>query len=290
MFARTRTPPSQYAGHRVLFHAVRTAQLVSSLVVGSIMSFFIWHLTHDHWHTPWTFIVVRSLALLFFFPLLSAFSPTRLRSHRKPALTPQITAHSSIAPNRSHPPAHHHPPLLHGPELAPEPRSQHPPLRPLGHGLRHAIVVNVGHPDPLLRYAELERQHGDHGVQDLQGAIHLFSTGAVSFLFLFRFPPSSPPPISTYISTSTSTSISTPFLLVLNPPQPLHPHRPKPRPLHPPPNQPPRRPPPPRRPRPQAQTRHPRSLHRHGPPRFRRLGQRRGRRRKRRSRQAERRV
>jgi hypothetical protein len=22
------------------------------------MSFFIWHLTHDHWKTPWTFILV----------------------------------------------------------------------------------------------------------------------------------------------------------------------------------------------------------------------------------------
>jgi hypothetical protein len=22
------------------------------------MSFFMWHLTHDHWQTPWTFILV----------------------------------------------------------------------------------------------------------------------------------------------------------------------------------------------------------------------------------------
>lgn len=49
-----RTAPSQYP--RIPFHVIRVFQLIASLVVGAIMCYFIWHLTHDHWATPWTFI------------------------------------------------------------------------------------------------------------------------------------------------------------------------------------------------------------------------------------------
>ncbi|KAF2396960.1 hypothetical protein EJ06DRAFT_499539 [Trichodelitschia bisporula] len=59
---KTKVAPSSYP--RLPFHALRTAQLLSALVVGGIMSFFIWHLTHDHWPTPWTFIVLMSVSLL----------------------------------------------------------------------------------------------------------------------------------------------------------------------------------------------------------------------------------
>jgi len=55
---RTRTAPSGYQDIRLTFHSLRTAQLLSSLVVGAIMSFFIYHLTHGSWPMPWTFIVV----------------------------------------------------------------------------------------------------------------------------------------------------------------------------------------------------------------------------------------
>lgn len=50
--------PSHYP--RFLFHGIRTVQLISSVIVGGIMSYFMYHLTHDHWTTPWTFIFVRS--------------------------------------------------------------------------------------------------------------------------------------------------------------------------------------------------------------------------------------
>lgn len=53
---RAKTAPSHYP--RVPFHLLRFCQLLASLIVGGIMSFFMWHLTHDHWQTPWTFILV----------------------------------------------------------------------------------------------------------------------------------------------------------------------------------------------------------------------------------------
>ncbi|CAK3984418.1 hypothetical protein BAUCODRAFT_63557 [Lecanosticta acicola] len=57
-----KTAPSQYYP-RALFHVVRCFQLISSLIVGGIMSFFIWHLTHDDWATPWTFIWLTAASL-----------------------------------------------------------------------------------------------------------------------------------------------------------------------------------------------------------------------------------
>lgn len=53
---RAKTAPSQYP--RIPFHALRCVQLISSIVVGAIMSFFMYHLSHDHWNTPWTFVLV----------------------------------------------------------------------------------------------------------------------------------------------------------------------------------------------------------------------------------------
>lgn len=53
---RAKTAPSNYP--RVPFHLLRFVQLLASLIVGGIMSFFMYHLTHDKWQTPWTFILV----------------------------------------------------------------------------------------------------------------------------------------------------------------------------------------------------------------------------------------
>ena len=58
---RAKTAPSHYP--RIPFHGIRCAQLISSLIVGAIMSFFIWHLVHDKWSTPWTFIWVMRRVL-----------------------------------------------------------------------------------------------------------------------------------------------------------------------------------------------------------------------------------
>ncbi|RMY98152.1 hypothetical protein D0860_08558 [Hortaea werneckii] len=56
-----KTAPSHYP--RLPFHAIRCVQLLSSIVVGGIMCYFIWHLTHDHWATPWTFIWLTAASL-----------------------------------------------------------------------------------------------------------------------------------------------------------------------------------------------------------------------------------
>ncbi|EMC99562.1 hypothetical protein BAUCODRAFT_63557 [Baudoinia panamericana UAMH 10762] len=66
---KAKTAPSHYP--RILFHSVRFFQLISSVVVGAIMSYFIWHLTHDHWSTPWTFIWLASASLFSIAALLT---------------------------------------------------------------------------------------------------------------------------------------------------------------------------------------------------------------------------
>jgi len=62
--SRSRTAPSGYKDVRILFHSLRSAQLLASMIVGAIMSYFIYHLTQDHWGTPWTFIVLTVVSLL----------------------------------------------------------------------------------------------------------------------------------------------------------------------------------------------------------------------------------
>ncbi|KAF2452904.1 hypothetical protein BDY21DRAFT_328532 [Lineolata rhizophorae] len=53
---RTRTAPSSYP--RIPFHGLRVAQFLASAVVGAVMCYFIWHLKHEGWSVPWTFIIV----------------------------------------------------------------------------------------------------------------------------------------------------------------------------------------------------------------------------------------
>jgi hypothetical protein len=51
-----KTKPTDYP--RIPFHALRSIQLVSSIVVMSILSYFLWYLHHDGYGSPWTFILV----------------------------------------------------------------------------------------------------------------------------------------------------------------------------------------------------------------------------------------
>ncbi|GAB7338116.1 hypothetical protein MBLNU457_4474t2 [Dothideomycetes sp. NU457] len=63
-FQRSRTAPTGYEKVRILFHSIRTAQLLSSLITGIVLIYFIWWLIHDHYATPWTFIVLITVSLL----------------------------------------------------------------------------------------------------------------------------------------------------------------------------------------------------------------------------------
>ena len=59
-FGRISKQPSPYRSP-LLFHAVRTGQVLSSVVVTSILGFFIHHLSVELYYVPWTFILVRVL-------------------------------------------------------------------------------------------------------------------------------------------------------------------------------------------------------------------------------------
>ncbi|KAF4629671.1 hypothetical protein G7Y89_g8472 [Cudoniella acicularis] len=53
--------PSEYP--RIPFHGLRTAQLISSITVAGIMSYFMYYLHLEHFSIPWTFIVLMCVSL-----------------------------------------------------------------------------------------------------------------------------------------------------------------------------------------------------------------------------------
>ncbi|KAF1850303.1 uncharacterized protein K460DRAFT_273142 [Cucurbitaria berberidis CBS 394.84] len=61
-FRKDRVKPTHYP--RLPFHLIRSAQLVSSLVVASIMFYFLKELAHDNYKLPWTFILLFAVSLL----------------------------------------------------------------------------------------------------------------------------------------------------------------------------------------------------------------------------------
>ncbi|OAL54719.1 hypothetical protein IQ07DRAFT_501723 [Pyrenochaeta sp. DS3sAY3a] len=61
-FRKDRVKPTHYP--RWPFHIIRSAQLLSSVVVASIMSYFLKELAHDHYRLPWTFILLFAVSLL----------------------------------------------------------------------------------------------------------------------------------------------------------------------------------------------------------------------------------
>ncbi|THW21916.1 hypothetical protein D6D23_06244 [Aureobasidium pullulans] len=83
--SRSRTQLYGYDKVRVPFHAIRAAQLVSSIIVGSIMAFFIYHLQHDHWPTPWTFKVLMSVSWITI-----AMLATTITLHLRSGLNPRL--------------------------------------------------------------------------------------------------------------------------------------------------------------------------------------------------------
>ena len=66
MFPRIELPtervsrkPSPYP--TLAFHLLRLSQLLSSIIVSSVLIFFIHHLHIEKYYIPWTFILVRDI-------------------------------------------------------------------------------------------------------------------------------------------------------------------------------------------------------------------------------------
>jgi hypothetical protein len=53
---KTRVQPTYYP--RVPFHSIRGAQLISSIVVSSFLSYFVWELNRYGNYIPWTYLLV----------------------------------------------------------------------------------------------------------------------------------------------------------------------------------------------------------------------------------------
>jgi len=60
--------PSPYP--RFLFHGLRSAQLLSSLVVSGIMGYFMYHLRDENLAIPWTFILLMTVSVATILALL----------------------------------------------------------------------------------------------------------------------------------------------------------------------------------------------------------------------------
>ncbi|KAH7119618.1 hypothetical protein B0J11DRAFT_64562 [Dendryphion nanum] len=69
MFTRraARTKPTAYPF--LPFHAIRTVQLVSALVVSVVMGYFLSELSRDNYPFPWTFLLLLAVSVLTFFAL-----------------------------------------------------------------------------------------------------------------------------------------------------------------------------------------------------------------------------
>ena len=56
--------PSFYP--RPIFHSIRAGQVVSSVILMSVLGYFVYWLQHDNYYVPWTFILVGAVTLLRF--------------------------------------------------------------------------------------------------------------------------------------------------------------------------------------------------------------------------------
>ncbi|KAL8905053.1 MAG: hypothetical protein Q9207_002868 [Kuettlingeria erythrocarpa] len=52
------------------FHFLRLGQLVSAIIVSSVVAFFVYYLVHEHYKLPWTFIFLLAASLLTVVSLL----------------------------------------------------------------------------------------------------------------------------------------------------------------------------------------------------------------------------
>lgn len=99
--------PSLYPS--LVFHIIRTSQFISSAIVLSILSYFVYYLHLDNLHVPWTFILVRRNSLLIHCAITEclALASRRLdthhllpRHHQRPPLYPNPSSESESVAKR----------------------------------------------------------------------------------------------------------------------------------------------------------------------------------------------
>lgn len=117
-----------------------------------------YHLEHDNWYIPWTFIWVR--AALKHHQKLSANSCTDV-------------AYSQLAPHLAVPRHLLRPPLLLRPQSKAESGPQHHALHYMGGRFRPALMVEQRHPHACLQCRQLERRDWHHGLPDIQGSFRV---------------------------------------------------------------------------------------------------------------------
>lgn len=144
--------PSEYPA--LPFHLIRLTQLISSLIVASVLIFFVDQLHRSSFYIPWTFLLVSP--------------PPTFQIHKPLSLTQSTTASNRLPP--LHPPLpHNHLPPPHPlplpPSLPPPHHSPHHPLAslPLPPNLEPNLDARPPlHPHPL---AQLRRHNGLSSLQ-----------------------------------------------------------------------------------------------------------------------------
>lgn len=134
-FKKDRVKPTAYPF--LPFHALRSAQLVSSLIVASIMSYFLRELSANNYSLPWTFILVRHMKVPHLIVSLTHPAPRRLAPHHPRAR------------GNNHPT---HPPW---PKPHAQPHSQRQSGNTMGALLQPARVVELSDPCVRMRSREL---------------------------------------------------------------------------------------------------------------------------------------
>lgn len=150
--SKDRTKPTHYPF--LPFHLLRSAQLVSSVIVAGIMAYFLWQLDHENYSLPWTFILVRKP-----YSHCSKIKPHFCQSVQsiEGINTDVPLAPHSLGPHSRLPYRNHSSPYLPRTVSAPQPRPKLRPLRALGHRLRSTELVDQRSSIACLQQKELDK-------------------------------------------------------------------------------------------------------------------------------------
>ena len=182
---RVKANPSPYPA--LVFHGLRTAQVISALVVTCVIAYFMRELKDAGYGMPWTFILVR----------LPHFSPSYLSLYPSHVLPVHPTIHFQLEvttanvrvavdyrhPNSRPPPGYVRFVSVDGifAESGSQRDTQFDIVSPMGCSVWHAHEV-LGSTSLV---ATVQQEHmgygyGRHGLPPVQGAVQLLRTGCCS--------------------------------------------------------------------------------------------------------------